>query len=348
MPYNGNKNAGLFSPWGVQKLMTAWNEVWQQNDALQKKPYLRQAQVRLAKAIAVVSFWFGEKQTEDLVSETTAKSRAHFEDVSRKALAAVEIKTFTQTSNNTAVAIPCLCANRHGVDTLRKALAAIRGQTLKPRYLFVVDDGSPIPITDRLTPAEQEAITFIRHESNCSPAVARNTGLRAARSKDVEFLCFTDTDCRPSASWLESILKHFRLHPEDDIISGVTTSIDHSTIVEVFHDCFGTLNGPTLPDETLLYGPTCNLGIRLSTITFEFDSSFPEASYEDVDFCIRARDLGALLHLVPEAVVHHDYDLSLFGVWRQFAKYGRGYTLMKRIHPTFSSLCLNAKWPSSR
>lgn len=298
--------------------------------------------VRLTKAICTFSFYYGWKRSKDLRLRVD-KLASGSEDISRRALASVKTKKDYKGASKIAVVLPCLCTTARDLNNLRRVLSCIRKQTLNPCYTFLVDDGSPTPAAEQLTEAEREGIILLRHDVNCGPATARNTGLRAARETDVEYVCFTDVDCLPKESWVESIVEHFERNSKDDIISGFTASIRQTSIVETFHDCFGTLNGPRLPDQTLLYGPTCNLAVRLKTVFVEFDPRFPEAAFEDVDFCVQARNAGAMVRLAPSVIVQHDYDASLVGVARQFARYGRGYGRMNQIHPSFPSMHLKSR-----
>lgn len=320
-----------------------WHEIWQRNERLEKRAFHLRVLVRLTKAVCTFSFWYGWKTSKDLNSQAAVLA-AKFDDVSRRALASVKTKRAPPNgASKIALALPCLCTTERDLNNLRRVLSCIRRQTLKPCYTFLVDDGSPTPIAKTLTECEREGITLLRLDTNCGPATARNTGLRAARRSDVKYVCFTDADCLPSESWVKSIVEHFERNLGDDIVSGFTTSIRQTSFVETFHDCFGTLNGPRLPDQTLLYGPTCNLAVRLKTVLVEFNPRFQEAAFEDVEFCLQARNAGAVLRLVPNMIVRHDYDITLLGAARQFARYGRGFSAMNQIHPSFPSLHLKSR-----
>ena len=84
----------------------------------------------------------------------------------------------------------------------------------------------------------------------------------------------------------------------------------------------GTLNGRRLEDGSLLYGCTCNLSVNVAAADIAFDASFPAAAFEDVEFCVRARKRGISLTYAGDAVVSHDYTGGLWGLFRQFQRYG--------------------------
>ncbi len=77
-----------------------------------------------------------------------------------------------------------------------------------------------------------------------------------------------------------------------------------------------------------------------------FDTSFPAASFEDVEWCLRIRQAGIAIHYLKDAMVDHAYDESVEGLARQFWKYGRWECLVDRKHPGYLEL-LKACWAVS-
>jgi glycosyltransferase involved in cell wall biosynthesis len=78
--------------------------------------------------------------------------------------------------------------------TLRRALDSIYGQSLLPREIVVVDDGSDDWERSRLIATSYPdciAIRFIHIEKNEGPSTARNIGISAARGR---YLAFLDSD----------------------------------------------------------------------------------------------------------------------------------------------------------
>lgn len=119
------------------------------------------------------------------------------------------------------------------------------------------------------------------------------------------------------------------------IICGKTLSHAPDTAVGLYHEVFGTLNGRMLKDGSILYGCTCNLSISLADVGLLFDTSFPNAAFEDVDFCIRAKKQGIPLTYCPLAVVRHQYGVGLVAMFRQFQRYGRYERLAALKHKEY-------------
>ena len=107
------------------------------------------------------------------------------------------------------------------------------------------------------------------------------------------------------------------------IVCGKTLADARNTAVGLYHEVFGTLNGRMLEDGSVLYGCTCNLSISLAGVDLLFDTSFPAACFEDVEFCIRAKKKGIPLTYHPLAVVHHHFEPKWAALFLQFKRYGR-------------------------
>ena len=78
--------------------------------------------------------------------------------------------------------------------TLKRALDSIYGQSLLPREIIVVDDGSDDWDQSRLIATSYPgciAIRFIHMDRNQGPSTARNIGISAARGR---YLAFLDSD----------------------------------------------------------------------------------------------------------------------------------------------------------
>jgi glycosyltransferase involved in cell wall biosynthesis len=79
-------------------------------------------------------------------------------------------------------------------STLRRALDSVYGQSLLPREIIVVDDGSDDWADSQRIAASYPdtiALRFLRQEQNCGVSAARNVGIAAARCS---YLAFLDSD----------------------------------------------------------------------------------------------------------------------------------------------------------
>ena len=211
-------------------------------------------------------------------------------------------------------------------ERLRECLASLARQTM-PADTFeivVVDDGSPQPVVppEDTTPAGP-TIRIIR-QPNAGPSAARNRGVAEAGGK---LIAFTDDDCLPTPTWLESLVTAHRQFP-DALVGGITFNgltddffaTTNQMIIDLVYEHFNA-------DEASAYFLTSN-NILCSRANYGeiggFDSSFARAGAEDRDFCDRWRASGRPLTLVPAATIEHRHTQNL----RQFLglhyRYGRG------------------------
>ncbi|HVT87226.1 MAG TPA: glycosyltransferase, partial [Tepidisphaeraceae bacterium] len=72
--------------------------------------------------------------------------------------------------------------------------------------VIVVDDGSPQSPDGIVAPFEKQLDVRLVRQSNAGPAMARNTGVSAAK---YDFIAFTDDDCTPRSNWLTALATQF-------------------------------------------------------------------------------------------------------------------------------------------
>lgn len=133
------------------------------------------------------------------------------------------------------------------------------------------------------------------------------------------------------------------------IVCGQTRARQPGTWFGKYHDASGTLNGRRFSDHTVLYGCTCNLSIDTSKLDIEFDESFKTSAFEDVDFCLRSRQMGVKITFEAQAVVWHSYgEESLFAFFERFRKYGTYESLVHRKHPWYPDLARSSYAMSSK
>ena len=196
--------------------------------------------------------------------------------------------------------------------------------------IIIVDDGSPLNMMDIMN---IENVLLVEHSENYGPGSARNTGIEVALEHFVpNFISFIDTDCQVDSEWFNVHMEYQLKNP--GIYCGQTVGLMND-IISRYHDTMGTLNGRSI-DIGLLYGPSCNMSISTSILDkFRFDERFPNASFEDVELCIRLIKNNIVPKYLNEAIIFHDYDNTLRGFYNQFLRYGKSHPLMLNIHPEY-------------
>tara|TARA_B100000575_G_scaffold292524_1_gene301161 strand:+ start:626 stop:1483 length:858 start_codon:yes stop_codon:yes gene_type:complete len=161
---------------------------------------------------------------------------------------------------------------------LKRCLAALEEQTVRPNSIEVVDDS----------------------ESDRGPAYSRNKGLRRGVS---EIVAFTDDDCVPSKTWIEDILREMA-DGSNAIEGGVTTVDENGEVVRM----------DPKPRDRWNRFKTANMAFRRDVL--EEVGGFDERYFihrEDTDLAWRVLNSGYNIKWCPDCIVHHP---DRFGVER--------------------------------
>lgn len=127
-------------------------------------------------------------------------------------------------AESVAVVIPCF----EQKSFLRAAIASVAGQSVRPREIIVVDDGSSEPLHDvtSSTPGVQ-----LIEQPNRGLAAARNAGLAASSSEKVIFL---DADDRLLREAIERGLQCFEGNPDAAFVYGAFREVRGRSKVRTF------------------------------------------------------------------------------------------------------------------
>ncbi len=223
-----------------------------------------------------------------------------------------------------SVVIPAYNAERTIGEVIRQSFSQTKGSFQVE--VLVVDDGST---DDTAAVAENAGAAVIRQE-NAGPAAARNRGWKSATGK---FICFTDSDCIPTAGWLENLLDGFT----DSQVGAVAGSYEianpssrlarwvHQEIMErhkrmpPFVQAFGSYN-VAIPRHVL-------------QATGGFDPVYRRASGEDNDLSYRIIKTGWRIAFRPQAKVAHYHPERLWQYLMQQYRHGFWRAKLYKAHP---------------
>jgi cellulose synthase/poly-beta-1,6-N-acetylglucosamine synthase-like glycosyltransferase len=218
---------------------------------------------------------------------------------------------------------------RNGAQTLSDCLTALERQTL-PREQFeiiVVDDGS----TDESAEVARRAGVTVASLTASGPAAARNHGARLACG---ELLFFTDADCVPAPDWAERLRAAF----DDPAVAGAKGAYRTRErgwvprFVQLEYDSkYERMSRQPMIDFIDTYSAAYRRSVFLAS--GGFDASFPTPSVEDQEFSFRLAEQGHKLIFIPQAIVYHRHDLTLFEYAGRKFRIGYWKAALLRLHP---------------
>ncbi|MBU1031630.1 glycosyltransferase family 2 protein [Patescibacteria group bacterium] len=199
-------------------------------------------------------------------------------------------------------------------NTLKNCIASIQNQTLKPREVFVVNNGSTDGTYENVKKKFPE-IKLINLKTNTGVTGGRNTGIKEAKLT-ANYLFFFDHDMVAEKNMLSELVKVAESNSKIGIVTpkiyywgkkkriwSAGTAINLWTGKILFRG--GEDKGQYEEVEEVQVAPAALLVKRevLGKIHFFDDCYF--ATYEDTDFCFRAREKGYKTYYAPQALAYH-------------------------------------------
>lgn len=222
------------------------------------------------------------------------------------------------------------------LELTRACLASLE-ETIGRRDDFEViisDDASTDGTPEWLKSLPAPRYRFVRHESNRGYAAANNTAVKIAQGKSIVLLN-NDTVLLPG--WLDALYRVLEKAPRAGVVGNVqreaeTGLIDHVGVLLTLdgypmHAGKDTVSPP--PHEYSPWPAVTAACCIMRRDLFERLGGFDEAfrnSYEDIDFCLKARAAGFQNYVANRSVIYHhvssspgrkDNDMANFAHFRE-------------------------------
>ena len=200
------------------------------------------------------------------------------------------------TEHEITLVVPCFQAVQYLAETLEACLA----QTLAPREILVVDDGSTDGTGKVLS---QYPVRVVRHRKNRGLARARNTGLEAV---ETSLVAFVDADARPCPDFLALAVEEL---VGSDIVGVGGRGIERAEekLPDRWRSHFWqqTLGNQRIDNAWMVTGLCCAFKTRPLREIGGFDPRYHRTG-EDIDASLRLRAHGGRLVYQPAMCVYHD------------------------------------------
>ncbi|SCB61678.1 Glycosyltransferase, GT2 family [Rhizobium aethiopicum] len=234
--------------------------------------------------------------------------------------------------------VSILICTKDRPEELRRCLASIPEQSLRPVEIIVVDNASAGDATRRVV--EEAGATYVR-EDRVGLDYARNAAVRAAKT---EFVAFTDDDVVLHDRWLENLMKAFD-RPEIGCVTGLILPGELATPAQyIFEKHWGFGRGYLRQDfDQGFYRQHSRYGAPVWTIGAGASQAFRRKVFDDIGLFDVRLDMGAagcsgdseywnrLLHhghicrYEPTAVSWHFHRKDMKGLARQIYQYMSGH-----------------------
>jgi glycosyltransferase involved in cell wall biosynthesis len=213
---------------------------------------------------------------------------------------------------------------RNGAPKIERCLQAIRGQTLQPSEIIVVDGHS----TDATVEIARKFQTRVVFEDYGTVGGARQVGVEEAEG---DYVAFTDADCIPQKDWLESLVREFGegVVGVGGGIKNIGTGLWEESIALALDTFLGSANSVqdrVLPGKRIVRSISgCNSMYRKQDLVEVGGFDVKLSINEDTELNTRMQHIGKIVY-TPDALVHHNQERTLgefVGRMHLFG-YGRG------------------------
>lgn len=235
-----------------------------------------------------------------------------------------------ESQDTTVERVAVIIVNYNAGDMLRRCLASLAAQSVRPYRVLVMDNGSH----DRSVDDCETAFPWVEfHRLNANLGFARANNLAVDRVSDCEWLALLNPDAFPEPSWLESMLRAARRFPDTDTFASCMLADQPRGMVDGAGDAY-RVDGlawsryqgepatrlPVVVEE--VFAPSAGAGFYRRRVFVE-TGGFCEryfCYYEDVDLGFRLRLRGVRCRFLPDAVVYH-VGSALTGKGSEFSIY---------------------------
>lgn len=235
----------------------------------------------------------------------------------------------------------------NGDDWLVRCLASLRSSTFSDFHLWIVDDGSDVPVAP-LVEREWPGATVLRSETNIGLARAFNVAIVAG---DAEYVVLLNNDTEVEPGWLEALVTCADRHPEAGSVASKLRLLSDRRKLHSAGDYYSVRGMPGnrgvwLDDfgqydiEGEVFGACGGAALyrraALETVAIAPGQPFDERLFmycEDVDLAWRLQRAGWHCVFAPDAIVYHALSATGGGMLASYYVSRNVWLLLARSVP---------------
>ena len=221
--------------------------------------------------------------------------------------------------------IAIIVINWNGRDDTLECLASVRQVDYPHFEVIVVDNGSSDNSVEAIRNAFPE-VTVIETRENLGFAGGNNVGMRHALKNRSEYIFLLNNDTVVDSQILKSFIRSSRLLPRDAILSAKIYYYSNPDKIwyagakwvgsSFIHVGLGSYDDGHTFDSIAETDYACGCALFVCTELVKKIGLLDERfflTFEETDFCYRARGEGFKSYVVPEAKVWHKVSISFGG-----------------------------------
>lgn len=217
----------------------------------------------------------------------------------------------------------CIILNWNGADDTINCIYSILNQNDINLRIVVVDNGSQDYSVSQLKQAFSE-IVLIENKHNLGYAGGMNIGINYALSQQAKKILLLNNDIIADPNMVKNL--YANLSERNQIIGPAIYYYDkpnkiwsiggniNPILLELTKPHGGEIALPKHPiQREFLSGCALLIGSSVFETIGLFDEVFYPGYYEDLDFCLRVKEYGMHMLMVPEAIIYHKISQSSGG-----------------------------------
>jgi len=241
------------------------------------------------------------------------------------------------------------------LETTQKCIDSLAKHDTAFEKIVLINNDDSIQLSSKQFAIEKKKLHIINNKKNLGFAAGVNVGIRYALAQNAAYVFLLNNDTIIEKDFLEKLCAAFLENKNTGIVGPAISFYKNGKLT---YDLGGNVNllfGRThhhevgaipdnCPGNIVTYISGCCMLIKREV--FEKTGMFDERFflyYEDVDFCLRAKQTGFLSAVVPSVIIYHELSkaagkLSAFSVYYQTKSgvlFGGKYCKVKVLNRAF-------------